>query len=642
MTADEAGGRLDDVRARVDVAIARAQAQLLALQQSRGQWQGVVEAAPNLEAEYVFVNRLLGRDRADADRRMAERLLALQGADGGWALAPGLPGHLSTSIEAYLALKLAGSPSDAAALGRAREFIRAQGGLARAGVYTRFWLASFGQCPWWAVPALPVEMILLPPWAPLSIYAFSAWARSTLVPFSLLALQRPETRLQADERVDELWLRPPTPGDLRMPRSPSLFSRRNFFLALDRSLEAMGRVPWKPLRRRAVAKAIEWILRHQDATGQWGGIQPSMVHSVLALHAVGFAKDHPVMVRGVQGIDDLLAQRGDQLVCQPCLAPTWDTALGVRALLDAGMAPDDPALARAGEWLCAAQIFRAGDWAVRRPDLDPGGWPFELANDHYPNVDVSAVAALALADLPVATTPAGRRALARGVHWVSGLQSRSGGWAAFDAVTQAPVLDAVPFPDMEGLVDAPSADTTGHVLELLGRVGFGPDFGRVRRALEFLRQTQLPDGSWDGRWGVHAVCGTARALGGAAAVGEDPQAAWMRRAVAWLEAHQNPDGSWGESVASYEDASRRGVGDGTPTQTAWALLGLLAVESPAHPAVVRGVAWLLAAQRADGGWDEPQYTGTGVPRRSYLRFELNPLSYPLRALGRFRAAAEAS
>jgi squalene-hopene/tetraprenyl-beta-curcumene cyclase len=630
------------LRSRVDGAIARAQERLRALQQSRGQWQGVVEAAPNLEAEYVFVNRLLGRDRAEADRRMAERLLSLQGDDGGWALAPGLPGHLSTSVEAYLALKLVGTPADAAALRRAREFIRAQGGLARTGVYTRFWLASFGQCPWWAVPALPVEMILLPPWAPLSIYAFSAWARAMLVPFSLLVLHRPEVRVAPDQRVDELWLRPPTPGDLRMPRSPSWFSRRNFFLALDRTLEALGRIRWKPLRRRAVARAIEWILRHQDSTGQWGGIQPAMVHSVLALHAVGFAKDHPVMVRGVQGIDDLLVQRGEQLVCQPCLTPTWDTALAARALLDAGTPGDDPALARAGEWLCGAQIFRAGDWAVRRPDLDPGGWPFELANDHYPNVDVSAQALLALLELPLVSTPAGRRAIARGVHWVSGLQSRSGGWAAFDTVADAPVLDAVPFPDMEGVTDTASADTTGHVLELLGRVGFGTDFGRVRRAIEFLRATQQSDGSWTGRWGVNAVCGTARALAGVAAVGEDPHAPWVRRAVAWLEAHQNPDGSWGESLASYEDPSRRGVGDGTATQTAWALLALLAVESPQHPAIARGVAWLAAAQQPDGTWDEPQYTGTGVPRRSYLRFELNPTSYALRALGRYRAATEAS
>lgn len=639
MTADHA--QLDPgLRTRVDGAVTRAQERLLAQQQSRGQWQGVVEAAPNLEAEYVFVNRLLGRDRADDDRRMAERLLALQSDDGSWSLAPGLPGHLSTSVEAYLALKLVGMPSAVDALGRAREFIRAQGGIARTGVFTRFWLASFGQCPWWAVPALPVEMILLPPWAPLSIYAFSAWARAMLVPFSLLVLQRPEVRLGPDERVDELWLRPPTPGDLRMPRSPSIFSRRNFFLALDRSLEALGRVRWKPLRRRAVARAIEWILRHQDSTGQWGGIQPAMVHSVLALHAVGFAKDHPVIVRGLQGIDDLLVQRGEQLVCQPCLAPTWDTALGVRALLDAGTPPDAAALTRAGEWLCAAQIFRPGDWSVRRPDLDPGGWPFELANDHYPNVDVSALVALAIADLPVAATAAGRRALARGVHWASGMQSRAGGWAAFDTAAQAPVLDAVPFPDLEGLVDAPSADTTGHVLELLGRVGFGTDFGRVRRAVEFLRTTQQPDGSWPGRWGVNGIFGTARALMGLAAVGEEPHAPYVRRAAAWLEAHQNPDGSWGESVASYDDPSRLGVGDGTPTQTAWALLGLLAVEAPRHSAIVRGVEWLVSAQRADGSWDEAFYTGTGVPRRSYLRFELNPLSYALRALGRFRTASE--
>jgi squalene-hopene/tetraprenyl-beta-curcumene cyclase len=295
---------------RLDVAIARATDALLARQYPGGHWQGIVEAAANLEAEYVFVNRLLGRHRLDEESRMADRLLATQGTDGGWPLAPGQPSHLSTTIEAYLALKLAGVAPDAPALARAREVVLGAGGLARAGMFTRFWLACFDQFPWSGVPRVPVEMVLLPPWAPLNIYRLASWTRATLVPFSLLMVHRPESRIPAEANVHELWLREPTPADLSFGRSASLVSWRNLFLGLDRTLAVLGRVPWRPMRRRAVARAIEWVLRHEDASGQWAGVQPAIVQSLLALHAIGFASDHPAMVRGLQGLDDLLVQRG--------------------------------------------------------------------------------------------------------------------------------------------------------------------------------------------------------------------------------------------------------------------------------------------------------------------------------------------
>ncbi len=639
MTAEHEHQTADDGLAeRVANAVARATRALLDQQQPSGSWQGVVEAAANLEAEYVFLNRLLGRQRPDVDRRMGERLLALQQADGGWTVAPGLPSHPSTSIEAYFALKLVGIPVSEPALVRARDFIRGQGGLARAGVFTRFWLACFGQFPWEGVPAIPVETILLPPRSPFGIYALSSWTRATLVPFSLLMMHKPQARLPPDVHVAELWLREPEPADLAYPRSPSFFSWRNVFLGLDRTIALAGRVRWKPLRRRAVARAIEWILRHQEASGQWGGIQPAMVQSVLALHAVGFALEHPAIVRGLQGIDDLLVQCGDTLAYQPCVVPTWDTALAVRALLDAGADPASPPLARAAEWMLGTQIFRPGDWAIRNPDLDPGGWPLELANDHYPNVDASAAVLGALADLPAADTQAGRRALAHGRNWTFGMQSRDGGWAAFDTASASRVLEAVPFPDLEGLTDPPCADSTGHVLELMGTAGFGTGFGRVRRAREFLERTQRPEGCWVGRWGVNAIYGTWAALAGLRAVDEDPKSPLVQRAVAWLVARQNPDGGFGESVSSYDDDAMIGRGDSTPSQTAWAVLALLAADGD-DAAVRRGVDWLVRTQRADGTWDEHAYTATGVPRRSYLRFQLFPLYFPLRALGQYRARA---
>jgi squalene-hopene/tetraprenyl-beta-curcumene cyclase len=622
---------------RLDAAIARATAALLARQYPGGHWQGVVEAAANLEAEYLFVNRLVGRERPEEEARMAERLLGTQGADGGWALAPGQPAHLSTTIEAYLALKLAGVTAAAPELVRAREAILGAGGLARAGMFTRFWLACFGQFPWSAVPRVPVEMILLPPWAPMNVSRLASWTRATLVPFSLLMAHPPEQRAPPEADVQELWLREPTPADLSFGRSPSLVSWRNLFLGLDRTLAALGRVPWRPMRRRAVARAIEWVLRHENTSGQWAGIQPAIVQSVLALHAIGFAKDHPAMVRGLQGLDDLLVQRGAGLVCQPCVMPVLDTATAMRALLDAGLPPDHPALARGGEWLMARQIFRAGDWTVRVPGLDPGGWAAQPGNDFYPNVGVSALVLSVLQDLPLATAPSGRHALAHGIAWTLGMQSRGGGWAAFDADNDSRALAAVPFPDLEGVTDPSCADTTGWVLEAAAAHGFAGTYGRLRRATDFLARLQHDDGSWTGRWGVNALHGTWRAIAGMVAVGEEPHAPIIRRAVDWLVARQNGDGGWGERVSSYDDPSLRGVGESTPAQTAWAVLALLAARGAEHPAVAAGVDHLLRTQRDDGTWAGDAYTTTGVPGRSYLRLELASLYEPLRALGQVRA-----
>ena len=641
MGASEIVGQ-EGLHARVDGAIARASRALLDLQCPAGYWQGLVEAAGNLEAEYVFANRLLGRQRPEQDRRMAERLLALQEDDGGWSLAPGQPSHLSTSIEAYLALKLTGLSSSEPALGRARELVLSRGGLAGAGMFTRFWLACFGQFPWAGVPRVPVEMILLPTWTPLNVYRLASWTRATLVPFALLMVHRPEARVPAEADVRELWLREPTPEDLSFARSPSLVSWRNVFLALDRSIALLGRVPWRPLRRRAVARAIEWVLRHENGAGQWAGAQSATIQSVLALHAIGFAIDHPAIVRGVQGLEDLLAQQGDQLVFQPFVAPTCDTVNAVRALLDAGLDPGDAALARAGEWLVERQIVRPGDWAVHNPELDPGGWAAEPANDWYPSVDVSALAVSVLQMLPVASSRAGRRALAHGLDWTLGMQSRDGGWAAFDTDNESRFLDAVPFPDPEGVTDPPSADTTGRVLTVAAEHGFGLGLGRVRRGAEFLRRTQHADGSWTGRWGVNGLHGTWLALAGLVAAGEDLRASCIQRALAWLAERQNADGGWGESVASYEDDRQRGRGDSTPSQTAWALMGLLAAAGPEHPAVQRGVGYLVREQDAAGRWTDGAFTTTAIPRRTYVRSELSALHFPLRALGQYRSRAESA
>jgi squalene-hopene/tetraprenyl-beta-curcumene cyclase len=484
---------------------------------------------------------------------------------------------------------------------------------------------------------MPVEVMLLPSWFPINIYALSSWARETVVPILLLMVNPPRGRIDVAEGLAELWVRPPRDEDVRFARSPELASWANFFLAVDHALARLGKSPWKPLRRRAIARAIEWILRRQDATGQWGGIQPPMLNCVLALTQMGFAPEHPVIVRGVQGIDDFLVQVDDTLAFQPCVSPNWDTALTLKALLDTGLDPAHPTLGRAAEWLVAHQIFRPGDWSVYNPRLEPGGWAFEFANDWYPDVDDSAVILMGLRQLPMAQTPAGKRAIAYGLNWTLGMQSRGGGYAAFDTDNTAAFLNEIPFADMKAMIDPPTEDITGRVLELMGHVGYGPDFGRAARALAFARARQRPDGSWWGRWGVNFIYGTWSVLAGLRSIGEDMQAPHVRKAAEWLAARQNPDGGWGETVASYDDESLAGRGESTPSQTAWAIMGLVAA-GETGPAVARGVEWLLATQTAEGTWTEAAWTGTGFPRHFYLRYHMYRHYFPLMALGQARAA----
>jgi squalene-hopene/tetraprenyl-beta-curcumene cyclase len=436
--------------------------------------------------------------------------------------------------------------------------------------------------------------------------------------------------------VDELWCRPPRREDYAFTGTRRWFSVRNAFLLLDRVLKLAGRSPVKPLRRHAIRRAVEWILARQDVNGGWGGIQPPMLNCVMALKALGFADDHPAVANGIRAIDDFLVEHEGQLLFQPCVSPTWDTALAMKALLDSGVRSAHPALVRAAEWLLARQIFRPGDWSVRNPALEPGGWAFEFANDWYPDTDDTAVILMVLDRVPVPDTAAKRRAMAYGTNWVLGMQSRNGGWGAFDTDNDSAWLNEIPFADMRAMIDPPTEDLTGRLLELMGTQGFDARFGRVRGALDFVRRTQRPGGAWWGRWGANFVYGTWSVLAGLEAVGEDMRAPYVRRAVHWLESIQNPDGGFGETLASYDDESQAGVGPSTPSQTAWAALGLIAAEERPTPAIERAIEHLLDTQRPDGGWDEEPFTGTGFPGHFYLRYWMYRDYFPLMALGRYR------
>lgn len=627
-------------RGRLDGGIASAQAWFLGQQHRIGCWQAPLEANAGMDAQYVIFNRFMGRRPEATERRLVEHILATQSDDGSWPLYAGGPGHQSTTIEAYFALKLAGLCPDEPALQRARDFVLGHGGLARAGVFTRAFLAYFGQFPWWALPAMPVELLLLPPWFPLNIYAMSSWARETVVPLTLLMAQRPQIALERRHGVEELWLGPPRRHHLGYPRSAELLSWRNFFLTLDATLKLVGRSPWKPLRGRAIERARRWILERQDRNGGWGGIQPPMLNCVMALHALGRPDDEPAIRRGIEAIDDFLIDSEGHLLYQPCVSPTWDTALGMKALLDSGLAPDHPALVRGADWLIENQIFVRGDWSVYNPDLDPGGWAFEFANDWYPDVDDSAVILMVLRRIGVPDADLARRdrAIARGTDWTLGMQSANGGYGAFDTDNDAEFLNQIPFADLEAMIDPPTEDLTGRVLELMARSGLDATYSRARHAREFLLRTQRADGSWWGRWGANFVYGTWSALAGLRAIGDRPEDPHLRRAVAWLEVHQNADGGFGETLASYGDESLAGRGTSTPSQTAWGLMALLAGAREVRASALRAADWLLRHQETAGDWRESLFTGTGFPRHFYLRYGFYRAYFPLMALGQLRTA----
>jgi squalene-hopene/tetraprenyl-beta-curcumene cyclase len=632
----------DEFLAKIEHTIGRSQEYFRREQTAEGYWHRPLEANATMDAEYIFFMHFMGRVDARRQGRIVEHLLATQLADGSWALYPDAPGHLSNTIEAYFAMKLAGLEPSHPALARARELVLARGGAAKAGVFTRMFLAYFGQFPWDGVPAMPVELVLLPPWFPINIYEMSSWARGTVVPLTVLMAKRPHVAIPPERGVAELFVAPPRPADYAFAGDPRLLTWRNFFLALDRTLKLVGRSPWKPLRRRALAAAADWILAHQDVNGGWGGIQPAMVNSVMALRVLGYPDDHPAVTKGIQAIEDFVIEEDGELFFQPCVSPTWDTALAAKALLDSGVAPDDPSLRRAADWLLAQQIFKGGDWQVKRPDLEPGGWAFEFANDWYPDTDDTAVILMVLERIAVADEARRRHAIARGLNWTLGMQSRNGGWGAFDTDNEREIFNKIPFADMEAMLDQPTADLTGRHLELMGSFGYDLEMRPARRALEFVRRTQEPDGSWWGRWGVNYIYGTWSVLAGLRAIGEDLSRPYVRRAVQWLKDHQNEDGGWGETCDSYADPALAGRGPSTPSQTAWALLGLLAGEDALGPELVRGVAYLAQTQRPDGTWDERHFTGTGFPRHFYLRYYMYRNYFPLMALGLFRARAAAA
>ena len=580
----------------LDTAVERGAERLLSLQHQEGWWKGELESNATMIAEHLFLLHFLGLRDAETDRLLANELLARRRDDGTWSIWFDGPPDLSVTVEAYTALKLAGVDAGDAT----RDYIRRAGGVPRTRIFTRAFLALIGQWPWGRLAHVPVELILLPASAPLSVYDFACWARQTMVALSVVEALRPVRPSAID--LSEIGGR--KTGSPRRPRH----SRT---------------------RRRAIRVAERWVRERQEADGSWGGIQPPWVWSLVMFAALGHGLEDDAFARGFAGWNRFLVRDGERLRPEACQSPIWDTALAVLALRAAGVSADDARLQAAGSWLLGEEVTVRGDWSIRLPELAPGGWAFEFDNDLYPDVDDTAVVALALRELDL-----GDDAVKRGLEWMVGMQSRSGGWGAFDVDNEALWLYQLPICDFGKVTDEPTADVTAHALEALGHEqGYESS---LARGLEWLLAEQEQDGSWFGRWGVNHVYGTGAALPALEACGLPADHPAMRRAVRWLDSVQQPGGGFGEDIRSYSRPEWRGRGAVTPSQTAWALMAYVSGGAAETLSAQQSAEYLCQGQRSDGDWDEQHFTGTGFPLDFMIRYHLYRLTFPLLALGRLR------
>ncbi|OAR23145.1 squalene-hopene cyclase [Streptomyces sp. ERV7] len=621
----------DEVLGAARRAADRSVEHLLGRQDALGWWKGDLETNVTMDAEDLLLRQFLGIQDEKTVRAAALFIRGEQREDGTWATFYGGPSELSATVEAYVALRLAGDRPDDPHMARASAWVRSQGGIAACRVFTRIWLALFGWWKWEDLPELPPELLFLPKWFPLNIYDFGCWARQTIVPLTVVSAKRPVR--PAPFALDELHTdaRDPNPAK---PLAPAA-SWDGAFQRLDKALHVYHRLAPRRLRRAAMNTAARWIVERQENDGCWGGIQPPAVYSVIALHLLGYDLQHPVMRAGLESLDRFAVWREDGArMIEACQSPVWDTCLATIALADAGLPADHPALVKAVDWMLDEEIVRPGDWAVKKPQLAPGGWAFEFHNDNYPDIDDTAEVILALRRVRHPDPERVEGAIGRAARWTLGMQSRNGAWGAFDADNTSPFPNRLPFCDFGEVIDPPSADVTAHVVEMLAVEGRAHE-PRARRGIEWLLAEQEASGAWFGRWGVNYVYGTGSVVPALTAAGIPASHPAVRRAVAWLESVQNEDGGWGEDLRSYREQEWIGHGTSTASQTAWALLALLAAGEREGKAVERGVAWLAGTQLADGSWDEPYFTGTGFPWDFSINYHLYRQVFPLTALGRY-------
>jgi squalene-hopene/tetraprenyl-beta-curcumene cyclase len=657
-------------------AIGRTRQWLLDQQHPDGHWVAELEGDTILESETILLLAFLQREDSPQAHRMARYLVEKQLPEGGWAMYPGGKAEISGSVKAYFALKLTGHDPGAEYMQRARRAILAQGGADAVNSFTRFYLALLGQIPYHQCPAVPPEAILLPQWFPINLSAVSSWSRTMIVPMSIISAKQPVRSIGPERSIRELFVKDPEDwAPLRCPGlsgGTGLVSWDRFFRTLDRLFKWCQRRQFLPLRAKAIRAAEAWMLERFERSDGLGAIYPPIVWSIVALRCLGYPDNHPAVEECFRQLNDLVLEdeANGTTRLQPCKSPVWDTAITVRALAAGGVRPDDPAMVRATRWLLDKQITRPGDWS-QTVAAEPGGWCFEYNNDFYPDSDDTAMVLMALgeqfrsqpssemlpADLRLvkhqpaddprdadatSTLADTAAAVQRGLTWMLAMQNSDGGWAAFDRNNNRQFLCYVPFADHNAMIDPSTPDLAGRVLEALGQLGRRVGAPVVDRAVAYLRANQEPDGSWFGRWGVNYIYGTWQALTGLVAVGVSTEDPAVVAGAQWLLAHQQPNGGWGESADSYANPRLRGQGPTTASQTAWALLGLLAAGLESHPAVARGIQYLLATQQFDGTWHETEFTGTGFPRVFYLRYHYYPIYFPLMALSRWAVSSAAS
>ena len=621
----------------LDVAIARASQALLAYQREDGHFVFELEADATIPSEYILLVHYLGEQpNPGLEQKIGNYLRRIQADHGGWPLYHGGAFDISATVKAYFALKMIGDSPDALHMRRAREGILAYGGAARSNVFTRILLALFGETSWRAVPSIPVEIILLPRWFPIHLSKMSYWARTVLVPLLVLAALKPKARNPRGIHVHELFDDCARPAPWRAAHQNIWWA--SLFHALDAVLKLVEPHWPKGSRKRAIERCREFVTERLNGQDGLGAIYPAIANSVMMYDALGYRPDHPDRAIARQAVENLLVTRDDEAYCQPCVSPVWDTALAVHALMETGSESARSELGHICEWLKQRQVLDVkGDWADERPDVRPGGWAFQYNNAHYPDLDDAAVVVMALDRACRADAADYRESIARGREWIEGLQSRNGGWAAFDADNVYYYLNNIPFADHGALLDPPTADVTARCIGMLAQLGEPADSPRMKAALDYMARIQEKDGSWFGRWGVNYIYGTWSALSGLNAAGFDAASPMIRRAADWLIMIQNSDGGWGEGCDSYKlDYKGYEPAPSVPSQTAWAILGLMAAGEVNQPATASGIAWLQKAQQDQGLWSEEAYTGGGFPRVFYLRYHGYAKFFPLWTLARYR------
>jgi squalene-hopene/tetraprenyl-beta-curcumene cyclase len=631
-------GKIDDLASRVAAAMDGARRFLFSQQDPEGYWCGELEADTTLESDYILLHTLLGTGNPDRFQKAANYILQHQHEDGGWSIYAGGPANVSACVKAYFGLKLAGYKADHPAMVKARQKVLELGGVTEVNTFTKIYLCFFGQYDYDAVPAIPPEIVLFPNWFWFNIYEISSWSRAILVPLSIAYAKKPFKKIPDEMGVEELFVGGRDRSRMHPRWSKKLVSWRNFFLSLDRLIHWFERVHIRPLRSVALKTAEKWMLERFEMSDGLGAIYPSILNAIIALRCLGYSVDDPQVIRALDEFEKLGIEDGDTFRMQPCKSPLWDTAYALFALGDSGIPSTDPRMVKCADWILQKQVRKEGDWKVKNRAGKPGGWYFEFNNEFYPDVDDSAMVCLALGQVEHPNGRYQRESVQRAIDWILSMQCKNGGWASFDKDNDRMVFQHIPFADHNAMLDPATVDITGRILEMLAAYGYDQNHLAVRKALKFIRQEQESDGSWFGRWGVNYIYGTMLVLRGLEAIGIDHHEPYIQQAAEWIRMFQNPDGGWGETCGSYDDPGTKAVGPSTPSQTAWAVMGLLAANDTRSESVARGMVYLLRTQKKDGSWDETEYTGTGFPRVFYLMYHMYRQYFPLMALTTYKKA----